>query len=193
MIYVSHPTDHKNHLTLLRAMPRILEAFPSASLLLTLERHRSFFPPSYQEHIPLIESIQREEELLSISQKIVWLGILNQDEVEYALHSSDLMVFPSLNESFGLGLVEAMAAGCPVAAADRSYAHEVCGEAAIYFDPNDSEKIAEIVTSVCRSRKTLERLRFMGTERKNRFSYQRIAEETARVFELAVQTNMVRR
>lgn len=193
LIYVSHPTDHKNHLTLLRAMPLILEAFPSASLLLTLERHRSFFPPSYREHIPLIESIQREAELLSVSQRLVWLGILNQDEVEYALRSSDLMVFPSLTESFGLGLVEAMSAGCPVAVADRPYAHDVCGDAAIYFDPNDSESIAEMVTSVCRSRETLERLRSIGTEHKNRFSYQRIAEETARVFELAAQTNMAGR
>ena len=58
------------------------------------------------------------------------------------------MVFPSLAESFGLPLVEAMAAGCPVAAADRPYAREVAGPAAVYFDPLDPRALAECVIGV---------------------------------------------
>ena len=184
LIYVSHPSEHKNHLALVRAMPRILQAFPSANLLLTLEKHQS----SNRRYMSFVGKIQSEAELLDISRRLVWLGLLNPDEVEYALRSSDLTVFPSLTESFGLGLVESMAAECPVAAADLSYAHDVCGEAAVYFDPNDSESIAKTVTAVCRDKGTLEQLRSLGAERKNRFSYQRIVEETARVLELAAES-----
>jgi glycosyltransferase involved in cell wall biosynthesis len=187
LIYVGHPSYHKNHMALLRAMPRILEVFPSANLLLTLEKDRSSFPPSYGEFVPLIESLRKEAERLSVSQRLVWLGILDQGEVEYALQSSDLMVFPSLTESFGLGLVESMVAKCPVAAADLPYAHDVCGDAAVYFNPNDSESIANTIIAVCSDEAALARLRSNGAERKSRFSYQRIAEEIASVLELATE------
>ena len=187
LIYVSHPSYHKNHMTLVRAMPCILKRFPTANLLLTLEKDRSSFPPSYRKFVPLIKSLRKEAERLSVSQRLVWLGILDQGEVEYALRSSDLMVFPSLTESFGLGLVESMMAKCPVAAADLPYAHDVCGDAAVYFNPNDSESIANTVIAVCRDEATLGRLRSTGAERKSRFSYQRIAEEIACVLELAAE------
>lgn len=183
LIYISHPSEHKNHLALVRAMPGILKTMPSASLLLTLEKQR----PADRRYTSFIVEIQREAEQLGVSQRLVWLGILNPDEVEYALRASDLTVFPSLAESFGLGLVESMAAGCPVAAADISYAHDVCGEAAVYFDPRDSADIAKNVLSVLREDATSKRLRSIGTERKDRFSYERIAGEIALVFEMAAE------
>ncbi|GAG35620.1 unnamed protein product, partial [marine sediment metagenome] len=183
LIYVSHPSEHKNHLELVRAMPAILKTMPSASLLLTLDKQR----PGDRRYTSFIVDIQREAEHLGVSQRLVWLGILNPDEVEYALRVSDLTVFPSLAESFGLGLAESMAAGCPVAAADISYAHEVCGEAAVYFDPRDSNDIAETVLSVLREQATSEQLRSAGAERKDRFLYQRIAGEIALVFEMAAE------
>ena len=51
-------------------------------------------------------------------------------------------MFPSLYEGFGLPPVEAMACGCPVAAAATGSLPEVCGEAAVLFDPLDPEAIA---------------------------------------------------
>ena len=74
-----------------------------------------------------------------------------------------------------------------MAAADISYAHEVCGEAAVYFDPRDSAALAETVLSVLREDATSERLRSLGTKRKDRFSYERIAGEMAIVFESAMK------
>ncbi len=183
LIYVSHPSEHKNHPALVRAMPYILKTMPSASLLLTLEKQR----PGHRRYNSFVVDIQREAENLGVSQRLVWLGILNPDEVAYALWASNLTVFPSLAESFGLGLAESMAAGCPVAAADRSYAHDVCGAAAVYFDPRDSADIAKNVLSVLREQATSERLRLLGTERKDRFSYERIAGEMALVFEMAAE------
>ncbi|MQY63980.1 MAG: glycosyltransferase [Calditrichaeota bacterium] len=183
LIYISHPSEHKNHLALVRAMPGILKTIPSASLLLTLDKQR----PGHRRYTSFIVDIQKEAEQLGVSQRLVWLGILNPDEVEYALRVSDLTVFPSLAESFGMGLAESMAAECPVAAADLSYAHDVCGEAAIYFDPRDSADIAETVLSMLRDQAISERLRSLGTERKDRFSYERIAGEIALVLEMAAE------
>jgi glycosyltransferase involved in cell wall biosynthesis len=48
---------------------------------------------------------------------------------------ADALLFPSLEESYGLPLIEAMYLGLPIVCADRDYAHALCGEGAIYFDP----------------------------------------------------------
>lgn len=179
LIYVSHPGGSKNHLPLIKAMPHILETFPSASLLLTLEKQRSS-DPNYNSRV---DEILGQAESLGVSRRLIWLGILNPDEVDYALRSSDLTVFPSLAESFGLGLAESMAAGCPIAASDLSYAHDVCDDAAVYFDPNDHHSIETTVVAICRDKATAERLRSRGSERKDVFSYQKIATEIARQLE----------
>ena len=51
-------------------------------------------------------------------------------------------VFPSLYEGFGLPPLEAMACGCPVAAAQAASIPEVCGDAALYFDPHSVDAIS---------------------------------------------------
>ena len=55
-----------------------------------------------------------------------------------------VQVYPSLIESFGLGLIESVESGCELLAADLPYVHEVI-EAAGWFDPNDPQSIAESV------------------------------------------------
>jgi glycosyltransferase involved in cell wall biosynthesis len=69
----------------------------------------------------------------------------NVDEVLLGQYYAfaDLMVFPSLYEGFGLPALEAMACGVPVAASKAASIPEVCGKAAVYFDPLDSEDMAE--------------------------------------------------
>ncbi len=181
LIYVSHPSEHKNHLALVKALPLIVRQKPTARLLFTLDQSRLV----NGRYNGFVHQIQAEAEHQGVAEHVVWLGQLTPDEVDFALRSSDMMVFPSLAESFGLGLVEAMAAGCPIAAADLPYAHDVCGDAAIYFDPKDPNAIAQAVITVCESKTEATHLRSLGLERKKRFSYETIAEEIARVLERA--------
>ena len=53
----------------------------------------------------------------------------------------DVLVFPSLTETFGFPLVEAMAVGVPVVAADTPIHREICGDAALYFEPGNPEDV----------------------------------------------------
>lgn len=183
LIYVTHPSEHKNHDALIRAMPQILEQFPTAQLLLTLEKDHM---PNARYHM-FIEKISAAAQALHVNSSLVWLGILKPDEVTYALENSDLMVFPSLAESFGLGLVEAMAAGCPVAASDLTYAHDVAGDAAVYFDPNNPQSLATVVTNILQDESHRMAVREMGFHRKNSYSYQVIADNIARILERVAQ------
>ena len=68
---------------------------------------------------------------------LCYLGRLDSDAMRDQYSSTDALIFPSLEESFGLPLVEAMTIGLPIVCADRPYARHLCGNEAIYFDPMD--------------------------------------------------------
>lgn len=75
-----------------------------------------------------------------------WLscvGRLNHADCLSEYEKADALIFPSVLESYGLPLVEAMVMGIPVVAADLSYARVLCGEEGIYFNPESSESLVE--------------------------------------------------
>lgn len=180
LIYVSHPSEHKNHLNLLGALPGIIKVWPSLQLLLTLEDDQ--FPN--KRYASFIAEIQETAKSLDIEKNVTLLGILEADEVYFALSHCDVLVFPSLAESFGLGLVEAMAANCPIAVSDLPYAHNVAGEAALFFDPKDPKSITTTVLSLLDNPSEMDRLKKEGMILKSNYSYTKIAEQIVRVLEL---------
>jgi glycosyltransferase involved in cell wall biosynthesis len=70
------------------------------------------------------------------------LGYVSGEQLWHHYARAHALIFPSIVETVGLPLVEAMQAGLPILAADRPYAREVCGGAALYFDPNDPTSLA---------------------------------------------------
>lgn len=71
------------------------------------------------------------------------LGEVPHDAIEAIYRGCDAFVFPSVSETFGFPLLEAMAAGRPVVAADTLINREICGAAALYYPPFDAEKLAD--------------------------------------------------
>lgn len=71
------------------------------------------------------------------------LDTLTRKELHEAYRVATVLVMSSLTETVGLPMLEAMRAGIPVLAADRPYAHEVCEDAAVYFDPLSPDDFAE--------------------------------------------------
>ncbi len=76
------------------------------------------------------------------------LGFVPDDELAALYRHAACFVFPSLYEGFGLPAVEAMANGCPVLAARVAAIPEVCGDAALYFDPTDAASLAQLLRRV---------------------------------------------
>jgi glycosyltransferase involved in cell wall biosynthesis len=174
LIYVSHPAEQKNHERLVRAMAKVVVACPSATLFLTLENADRAPNQLYRK---LVEAVQRTAKSQGIEDRVVLLGILTPDEVLFALRQSDLMVFPSCSESFGLGLVEAMFAACPIAASNMEYARNVAGNAAVYFDPYDVDNMAESICALLKDPPRLSQLKQAALERVDKYSYSTIAEQ----------------
>ncbi|PKK83752.1 MAG: glycosyltransferase family 1 protein [candidate division Zixibacteria bacterium HGW-Zixibacteria-1] len=81
--------------------------------------------------------------MLDDSKRIEFTGYIDDDRLIELYQEARLFVYPSLYEGFGLPPLEAMACGCPCAVSNAGSLPEVCGKAALYFNPYDPADIAE--------------------------------------------------
>jgi glycosyltransferase involved in cell wall biosynthesis len=79
---------------------------------------------------------------------ISFLGRLSPLEMRAEYETVDALLFPSLEESYGLPIVEAISIGIPVICADRPYSRALCGKSAIYFDPTDTASLARAIADL---------------------------------------------
>jgi len=91
-------------------------------------------------------------------------------------------VFPTLYEGFGIPVIEAFSCGSPVLLSNRSSLPEIGGEAAIYFDPNNTESIQESVKKVIYNKVLAENLRTQGYLQLKKFSWYECANQTINVY-----------
>ena len=112
-------------------------------------------------------------------------GAVPHQELPAWYAGATLFVFPSLLETFGLPLVEAMASGLPVVAANAPAIPEIVGDAGIYFDPWSPESMASAIRQVLDDRSLAGELSRRSIERARQFSWVEGARQTVRVFEEA--------
>lgn len=120
------------------------------------------------------------------AEDIIFTGFVPDAELKWLYENAAAYVFPSLSEGFGLPGLEAMAHGCPLISSNATCLPEVYGEAAIYFDPNNTEEMTEVITTVLRSRVTQEQLVAKGYEQIKKYSWKKMAQETLEVYKSAL-------
>ena len=86
--------------------------------------------------------LQQHARELGVEDDVRWLGWIDQADLEGLFACSELLVFPSLYEGFGLPVLEAMQRGLPVACSSAGSLAEIAGDAALIFDPEDPAAIA---------------------------------------------------
>jgi len=118
-------------------------------------------------------------EMQGLPEGVEAVGYLDDDRLDALMRGADVLVHPSLYEGFGLVVLEAMARGVPVAAADATALPETGGDAAVYFDPLDVHAMARAIREALDARDDLAE---RGRARAAQFSWRRTAEETAAVY-----------
>jgi glycosyltransferase involved in cell wall biosynthesis len=105
------------------------------------------------------------------------------DTVLYALYrNAAALVYPSLYEGFGIPPLEAMALRCPVVCSARGSLAEVVGDAALLFEPERPDELAEKLRELVESDECRERLIERGLARAGEFSWERCAEQTVAAY-----------
>jgi glycosyltransferase involved in cell wall biosynthesis len=154
LLYPANRWRHKNHERLFEAFALARHERPELRLVLTGAGHEG----------------------RSLPEGVESRGHVSPDELVELYRSAAALVYPSLYEGFGIPCVEAMACGCPVAASNVASIPEVCGDAAVYFDPTSVEDIARGIEEV------LDRPPAGGIERAARFTWDECARRHDAVY-----------
>jgi glycosyltransferase involved in cell wall biosynthesis len=127
------------------------------------------------------ESIERLIDEMGLRDSVQIAGWVPREQL-YSLYArARAFVYPSLFEGFGMPVLEAMAAGVPVACSDIPPLREVAGDAALFFNPLDEDDIASAMERVMSKSSWQERLAVAGRERARGFSWKQSAEQTLTV------------
>jgi len=154
LLYPANFWPHKNHVRLLEAFTLVRRERAELRLVLT--------------------GADTPDRMLP--EGVEWRGHVPASELVELYRSAAALVYPSLYEGFGIPCLEALACDCPVAASGVASIPEVCGEAAVYFDPTSVEAIAQAIRDV------LDRPPTARTEQASRFTWERCAREHDAVY-----------
>jgi glycosyltransferase involved in cell wall biosynthesis len=117
-------------------------------------------------------------EELGLGDRVRCIGWVPDQDVPLFYQAADLFVFPSLYEGFGITIIEAMAARCPVVTSTAGACPEVAGNAAILVDPLDVGAIADSIIRGLTDSQLRARLRERGSARAQCFNWDVSARNT---------------
>ena len=172
LLYVGTYLPHKNLETLLRAYQKLkLQLKIPHSLVLAGKKGRNY------------SSVARMIHELELDGKVRSIGFVPDEDLPYVYNLSDMFIFPSLYEGFGLPILEAMACGVPVVASNSSCLPEIGGGGALYFSPEDVDGLVDRAIQIIRNDNLRRDLRERGLQRAKLFSWRAMAEKTLALYE----------
>ena len=176
LLYAGVWRSHKNLARLVRALDVLRKRGKPARLVLAGKED-----PTYHEARDLVKR-------LDLGGLVRTLGFVDGADLPALYAGAGAFAFPSLYEGFGLPVLEAMAAGVPVACSKTSSLPEVAGaDGARFFDPFREESIADALRDVLEDSRLRERLVKAGTARVQDFSWTAMGEKTLAAYRDALR------
>ncbi|MDZ4666337.1 MAG: glycosyltransferase family 1 protein [bacterium] len=172
IFFLGNTDPKKNVLGVLKALS-ILKAqnkLPCKLLMLDINR-------------PYLNNLANEIGDPSIVNEIVFTGYVPNQELPAIYSQATLFLYPSLRESFGIPLVEAMRCEVPIITSNTSSMPEIVGEVALICDPYKPETIATAIDTLWNNPKLQAEMRLAGLSRGQLFSWELNAKSTLKVYE----------
>ena len=175
ILHVGTLEKRKNIVRLIQAFKGVHERYPDYSLVLVGQQS-----PKHD----MDDSAQINEAIaaLGLENNVVMAGYASDDDLSYIYSNADMYVFPSINEGFGLPVLEAFHHKLPVLVATNTCLQEVGGDAVLGFDPYNVQEIQDQIIRVIASPELKQTLIKKGTERLALFSWRKNAEALVKIF-----------
>jgi len=143
LLYPTHAAPHKGFEILFEALACVKDVAPGFVFFMTI--CNDDWPEGIRKYNDMVES-------LGLSEHVVFMGRVPQDQMGAVYQACDWMVYPSLCESFGFSMVEAISLGLPVVAADTPVNREICEDAALYYPSTDAKALADLLKGIINGR-----------------------------------------
>lgn len=135
--YVAGPIPHKNFEILPKTWAYLVEKGFDCNLVLTVDPSNT-----------MLQRVIAEANRLGVAERFICLGNVPHRQALELLQNSFCLIMPTLLETVGLPYIEAMHCRCPIVSSDRDFAHSVCGQAAVYFNPKDYISIGNAILKI---------------------------------------------
>jgi len=153
LFYPAQFWAHKNHLRLIEAFLQVHAEVPDLKLVLTGKKRDEY------------ENVMRAIDKSGLSEQVLHLGYVEQDDLHAIYKLATALVMPSLFESVSIPVYEAFQVGTPVAASNVQAIPEQVGDAGLLFDP---EQVASIKDAILAIVTDPDRARLLGERGRNR-------------------------
>ncbi|HSH05402.1 MAG TPA: glycosyltransferase family 1 protein [Anaerolineae bacterium] len=130
----------------------------------------------------LYDEIFAKVEQYQLEKMVRFTGYVSDEALPLWYNSATLLAFPSAYEGFGLPVVQALACGTPVVAANQSAIPEAGGEAALLFEPGEVESLASCMASVLQDETVRATMRAMGWQQAKKFSWAEAGRKMAEIY-----------
>ena len=179
LLYVSVYYPHKAPYVLVRAVKRLnRDGFPVSATISMTKAEIAARPGGALDRLTIDPAA---------ADGSIRFGAHDYDSLPDLYHDHDIFVFPSVNETFGHPMAEAMSAGTPIIAADTPINREICAEAALYFTPFSHRELALRVRELAADDELRARLIAAGRTRvASEFRWQSHVERLIAIFEAAI-------
>jgi glycosyltransferase involved in cell wall biosynthesis len=137
--------------------------------------------------VPGYETFYEERLRKRAGERVRFTGWLEDDVLDGLYRAAACFVFPSLAEGFGLPVLDALLRGTPVATSNATSLPEVAGDAALYFDPEETDEIAAAIGRLLADDALRARLHEAGPEQAAKFSWAKTARATRQSYARALK------
>lgn len=166
ILYVGTLQPRKNLPTLIDSFSEFVKTNPAFKLIITGKKGW------------LYKNIFNKISNLKLENKVIFTDFVSDATLKELYKNAFCLVLPSFYEGFGIPVLEAISHGCPVISSDKSSLTEIGGNAALYFDPKDSEQLISQLNNLKNHTDLRNTLINNGKERIKLFSWKKCAKET---------------